>query len=88
MTRTISQEEFANSAPALLQVVGQQTILIEQDGKTVAALVSAEAYESTREARAEKAIRAMNRLGEYLHTVATPEELRDLEKALDRKAPE
>ena len=88
MTRTVSQEEFANSAPDLLQAVGQQTVLIEQDGRTVAALVSIEQYESTREARAERAIRAMNRLGDYLHSVATPEELKELERALDRKAPQ
>lgn len=88
MTRTISQEEFAKTAPDLLQAVGQQTILIERGGRTVAALVSAEQYESTREARAERAIRAMHRLGDYLHTVATPEELKELERALDRKAPE
>ena len=87
MTRTVSQEEFTNSVPDLLQVVGQQTILIEQGGKTVAALVSAEQYESTHEAQTEKAIQAMHRLGDYLHSVATPEELRELEKALDRKAP-
>ena len=76
MTRTVSQEEFANSAPALLQAVGQQTILIERGGKTVAALVSAEQYESTREARAREP------------SEATPEELQDLERALDRKAPD
>ena len=87
MTRTISQEEFATSAPELLQAVGDQTILIERDGKTVAALVSAEQYESTREARGRRAIAAMNRLSDAIEASgATEQELKELEAALDRKA--
>ena len=86
MARAISQEEFVNSASDLLQVVGKQTVFIQKEGNTVAVIVSPAEYESTREARAERAIRAMDRLGEYMQTVATPEELDELEKALDRKA--
>lgn len=86
IARAISQEEFVNSASDLLQVVGKQTFFIQKEGHTVAVIVSPAAYESTREARAERAIRAMDRLGEYAQTVATPEELDALEKALDRKA--
>ncbi|MEO7029029.1 MAG: hypothetical protein ABI147_06465 [Acidobacteriaceae bacterium] len=86
MARSISQEEFIDSASDLLQVVGTQTLFIQKDGETVAAIISPAEYESTHEARGERAIRALNAFGEYMESVATPEELEELEKALDRKA--
>jgi PHD/YefM family antitoxin component YafN of YafNO toxin-antitoxin module len=86
MTRAITEEEFATSKADLLSSVGEQTFLIEKDGRPIAALISISEYESTREARVERAIQAMDALGEYMQSVATPEELDELEKALDRKA--
>jgi PHD/YefM family antitoxin component YafN of YafNO toxin-antitoxin module len=86
MTRAISEEEFVSSKADLLKAVGQQTFLIERDGEPVAALVSMAEYESTREARAERAIQAMHAFGEHMRSVATPEELDELEKELHARA--
>ena len=86
MTRAISQDEFINSALDLLQVIGQQTLLIQKDGETVAVLLSPQEYESTHEARTERAIQALHAFRGHMQSVATPEELDELEKALDRKA--
>ncbi|HEY1744882.1 MAG TPA: hypothetical protein VGG18_17060 [Granulicella sp.] len=86
MTRAISQDEFINSASDLLQVIGQQTLLIQKDGETVAVLVSPREYESTREARSERAIQSLHAFREHMQSVATPEELDELEKALNSKA--
>ena len=86
MSRVVLQEELIGNDPELAQVLGRETVLVQRDGETVAVIVSLAEYESTREARAERAIRAMDRLGEYMQTVATSEELDELEKALDRKA--
>ena len=82
MTRAISEEEFVQSKAELLKAVGEQTFLIEKDGKPVAALVSMDQYESTREAKAERAIAAMWELRNHMQSVATAEELADLEKEL------
>jgi prevent-host-death family protein len=86
MTRAISEEEFVRSKTDLLEAVGQPTILIEKDGKPVAALVSIAEYETTREAKAERAIEAMHDLGKHMRSVASPEELDDLEKELHARA--
>jgi len=86
MTRAISQEEFVESASDLVQVVGQQTVFIEKDGKPVAAIVSIAEYESTHEAKAERAIAAMRAFGEHMRSVATREELDELEKELHARA--
>jgi hypothetical protein len=53
---------------------------------TVAAIVSPEEFEFIRRKKAEDAIAAMRALGEQLQRVATPEEIDELERALDRKA--
>jgi PHD/YefM family antitoxin component YafN of YafNO toxin-antitoxin module len=86
MARAISQEEFVDSASDLLQAVGKQPLFIQKEGETVAVLVSPAEYETIREARAERAIRAMMALREHMQTVATSEELEELERELDRKA--
>jgi PHD/YefM family antitoxin component YafN of YafNO toxin-antitoxin module len=86
MTRAISEDEFVRSKAELLKSVEEQTLLIQKDGQTVAVLVSPREYESTREARAERAIEAMNAFGKHMQSVTTPEELDELEKALDLKA--
>jgi len=85
MARTISQEEFVNSASDLLQVVGKQTVFIQEEGNTVAVIVSPAEYESTREARAERAIEAMMAFRNHMQSVATPAVLEELERELDRK---
>lgn len=85
MARAISQEEFVDSASDLLQVVGKQTLFIQKEGQTVAVLVSPAEYESIREARAQRAIQAMMNLREHMQAVATPEELEELERDLERK---
>ena len=85
MTRAITEEEFVGSGPELLESVGKQTLLIQKDGKPFAALISMSEYESTREARAEKAIAAMEAFQRHMQQLGTPEELENLEKALDRK---
>lgn len=86
MTRLITEEEFELSKSEFVRSVGQQTVLIQREGETVAVLTSPEQYETTREAKAERAIKAMWELREHMQSVATPEELLELEKALDRKA--
>lgn len=86
MTRAISEEEFVKSKAELLNAVEGQTLLIEKDGKPFAALVPISEYETTREARAAKAIRAMEAFGEHMRSVTTPEELDGLEKELHARA--
>jgi PHD/YefM family antitoxin component YafN of YafNO toxin-antitoxin module len=86
MTRAVTEEEFELSKSDFVKSAGQQTVLIKRDGETVAVLTSPEQYETTREAKAERAIKAMWALREEMHSIATPEELLELEKALDRKA--
>jgi len=86
MARTISVEEFDNSRADLLQTVAQQTLLIQKDGETVAVLVSPSEYESTHEAKAERAIQAIRAFGEHMRSVTTPEELDALEKELHQRA--
>ena len=86
MTRTIAQDEFVRADSDLRDAVGKQTVFLERDGKPVAAIVSIEQYESTREAKAERAIPAMKAFGEHMKAVATPEELEALEKELHLRA--
>ena len=86
MTRQITEEEFELSKSEFVRSVGQQTVLIQRDGETVAVLTSPEQYETTREAKAERAIKAMWELREHMQSVATPEELEALEKELLQRA--
>jgi PHD/YefM family antitoxin component YafN of YafNO toxin-antitoxin module len=86
MTRAVTEEEFELSKSDFVRSAGQQTVLIKRDGETVAVLTSPEQYETTQEAKAERAIQAMWALREEMQAIATPEELIELEKALDRKA--
>jgi len=82
MTRTVSVEEFEQSKDELVKAAARQTVLIQRDGETVAVLTSPEQYETTREAKAQKAIDAMWAFRNHMQSVATPEELRELEKEL------
>jgi PHD/YefM family antitoxin component YafN of YafNO toxin-antitoxin module len=77
----IAEEEFELSKTEFVHSVGQQTVLIQRDGETVAVLTSPEQYETTREAKAERAIKAMWAVREELQLIA-PVELLALEKAL------
>jgi len=86
MTLAVTEEEFELSKSDFVRSAGQQTVLIKRNGETVAVLTSPEQYETTREAKAERAIQAMWALREEMQAIATPEELIELEKALDRKA--
>ena len=87
MTRAISQDEFIATVPEILSAVGEGSFVIEDGaGEMVAALVSPEEYEVVRRARAEDAIAAMRALGAQIRAIATPEEIDELERALDRKA--
>ena len=86
MTRTIAQDEFVRADSDLRDAVGKQTVFLERDGKPVAAVVSIEQYESTHEAKAERAIKAMWAFREHMQSVATPEELAVLEKELHERA--
>lgn len=87
MARLVSQQEFVETANDLIQSAGQQTVFIQNGGETVAVLVSPSEYESTHEAKVEKAIAAMKRLSDAIYENNPSEaELYELEKALDRKA--
>ena len=86
MTRAISENEFVAAAPKILGNVTVDSILIQRDGRTIAALISAEEFEIVRRARAKRAIEALEAMGRHIQSVATPAEIDELEKALDRKA--
>ena len=87
MTRAISQDQFIATVPEILSAVGEDSFVIEDGaGGVVAALVSPEEYEVVRRARAEDAIAAMREMGERIQAIAIPEEIDELERALDRKA--
>ena len=86
MTRAITEEEFVKSQATFLAEVGQQTLLIQKDGETVAVLVSPKEYESARKAKVDRAIQAMHAFGEHMQSVTTPEELDELEKELHARA--
>ena len=87
MLRAMSKDEFMAAIPDILSSVGEDLVIIEQGQKFVAALVGEKEYRQLREARGRRAIAAMNRLSDAIEASgATEEELRELERALDRKA--
>ena len=86
MSRVVSHSELIGNAPDLARVVGRETVLVQKDGETVAFIVSPSEYESTREAKAMRAIDAMMAFRNHMQSVATPAELEELERELDRKA--
>ncbi|MDQ2925909.1 MAG: hypothetical protein M3R43_10185 [Acidobacteriota bacterium] len=87
MTRAMTKEEFLAAAPDVLSAVVEDTFVIRQGEKFVAAIVSEREYDMIRRARGERAIAALNRLGSAIESSGASEsELRELEKALDRKA--
>jgi hypothetical protein len=87
MTRAIQRDDLLGSLPRVLEAVGDDCFVVEdRNGVTVAAIVSPEEFEFIRRKKAEDAIAAMRALGEQLQRVATPEEIDELERALDRKA--
>ena len=86
MLRVVLQKELIGNDSELAQVLGRETVLVQKDGETVAVIVSPLEYESTREARAERAIEAMMAFRSHMQSVATPAELEELERELDLKA--
>lgn len=86
MARTISSSEFVEQANDIVAAAGDQTIFLEKDGKKVAAIVSIAEYESTHEAKVERALAAMDALASHMASVATREEIDDLVQSLDRHA--
>ncbi|HZL25163.1 MAG TPA: hypothetical protein VFC39_01380 [Acidobacteriaceae bacterium] len=86
MSHVVLQEELIGNDPELAQVLGRETVLVQRDGETVAMIVSPSEYESTREARAKRAIDAMMAFRNHMQSVASPPELEELERELDLKA--
>jgi hypothetical protein len=85
MAVTVKAEEFVRPESGLIEAVGRQTVFLERDGKAVGALISMDQYESTGEARAERAIQAMKALSAHMASVASPGELEQLVRELDTK---
>lgn len=87
MTRDISQEEFLASPAATLAAARSDSFVISNDGEFVAALVSERDYADLRKLRAQRVKAALDGIGEAVAASgASKEELRELEKALDRHA--
>jgi hypothetical protein len=87
MTRAISRDELQADLPRVLDAVGKDCFLVEEKpGVAVAAIVSMQEYEFIRQKKAEDAIAAMWELRNHLQSVATPEELADLEKELHERS--
>jgi hypothetical protein len=86
MSRVVLERELIGNVPELAKVLGRETVLVQKDGETVAMIVSPSEYESTREARAKRAIDAMMAFRNHMQSVATPAELEELERELDLKA--
>ncbi len=85
--RSLTKDEFLADAPILLDTVGEDVLIIKQDQTFVAALVSQADFEEIRRARGSRAMAAMRRLSDAIEASgATEDDLRELEKALDRKA--
>lgn len=79
----MSLEEFERSTGDLVKQVTQQTVLIQRNGETVAVLTSPQEYETTREARAQRALDSLHAFQAHMASSATPEELEELVKELD-----
>lgn len=87
MATAISEQDLVAKAPDLIKMVGKQSVFIQKDGETVAVVISAKEYESTREARVQRLFSAMDAVTEAIYSKnPSEEELLELEKALDRKA--
>ena len=87
MTRAITEEEFLANPAAKLAEIGNDTFIVERDGKFVAALVSEAEFHELREKRGRKAVAALHQLNDLVEASGARErELKELEKVLDRKA--
>ena len=87
MTRAISQDELTATLPSVLAAVRTDRFVIQDEkGLAIAAVISPEDYERLHSAAVEDAISAMREFGEHLQSVASPEEIAELERELDRKA--
>jgi hypothetical protein len=87
MTRDISQDEFLAATAATLAAVQNDSFVINKDGEFVAALVSERDYMDLRKLRVQRVKAALDSLGDAIAASgASEEELRELERALDRHA--
>ena len=85
--RAISKDKFLATATETLDGVGDDALVIREDGAFVAAIVGEKDFEVIRKSRGERAIAAMYRLRDAIQNSGAPkDELVELEKALDRKA--
>jgi hypothetical protein len=87
MTRDISQDDFLAATADTLAAVRNDSFVISKDGEFVAALVSERDYVDLRKLRAQRVKVALDSIGGAIAASgASQEELRELEKALDRHA--
>lgn len=87
MTRALTPEEFLDSFQERIENIGEDSYVIERDGRPLAIVVSPEEYEFVRRAKAAKAISIMDAFASAVRASgASVEELHELEQALDRKA--
>jgi len=87
MTRAFTPEQFVEALPTIVNSMGEDSFVIERDGQLVAALVTPEEYKLIRQVRGRRALAALNRLSDAIEASgASEEELKELEKDLDRKA--
>ena len=78
-------DEFLASVPEALAAVRQNSLVIRQGDKFVAALVSEEEYGLLHEKRGQRALAALARFQDTIAASgASDEELKDLERELDR----
>jgi hypothetical protein len=87
MTRDISQDEFLATTADTLAAARSDSFVISKDGEFVAALVSERDYVDLRKLRAQRVMASLDRLSNAIESSgASEDELRELEKALDRHA--
>ncbi len=86
--RVVSETDAIESFPSLLRQADQHSVVVRDGDRELGAIVSMEDFEVVRKARADRAIRAMEVLGESLRKAAAEEGIspEDLEKMFDRKA--
>lgn len=84
MTVAISPEQLGARGQEFLADPGTDLLVIESEGRVLGALVSPEDYEQIRRIRAQRVLDAMDALGRHMASVATPSELDELVRELDR----
>jgi PHD/YefM family antitoxin component YafN of YafNO toxin-antitoxin module len=84
----VAEEEAQRSVADCIAATAKGPVLLEQDDRPVAALISMEDFEIVRKANVTRALAAMEALGTSLRGAAAAEgiSLDELEKMLDRHA--